>query len=155
MAAQKVASSHPLSKLSILCVVFLSYFVGAHAYVPLAKQTSLPGIQGQLQEEYAADNAKYFGGQLPPAVIRFAEIPPDDEGNYFLGTSGRGLFGAFEIVLDPRFNVAGQTSHATMMHEECHLYSWEKTGEFDSGHGTEFQKCEQKLQDEGALKEIF
>jgi hypothetical protein len=155
MAAQKISSSNFLSKLCIILTVALAYFTGAHAYVPFAKQTALAESRGQLQTEYDQDNAKYFGGQLPPAVIRLAEIPPDDKGNYFLGDSGRGLFGAFEIRVDPRWNPAEQTAHATLFHEECHFYSWEKTGDFDSEHGASWQECEQKLLDAGAMKEIF
>jgi hypothetical protein len=155
MAAQKVASSHPLSKLCIIPVILFAYFTGAHAYVPFAKQAALSEFRGQLQQEYDADNKAYFNGDLPPAVIRFAEVPPDDKGNYFLGDSGRGLFGSFEIRVDPRWNPAGQTAHATLLHEECHFYSWEKTGDFDPEHGAAFEACEQRLLDAGALKEIF
>src|SRR5271169_3346596 len=135
MAVQKITSSIPLSKLCNISVVVFAYFVGAHAYVPFAKQTVLAESQGELQIEYDQDNARYFGGQLPPAVVRMAEIPPDDKGNYFLGDSGRGLFGAFEIRVDPRWNPAAQTAHATLLHEECHFDAWEKTGNFDSEHG--------------------
>jgi hypothetical protein len=154
-SAQKISSSNFLGKLCIISIVVLAYFTGAHAYVPLAKQTALAEFQGELQQEYDADNKAYFNDELPPAVVRFAEIPPDDKGNYFLGDSGRGLFGAFEIRVDPRWNPAGQTAHATLLHEECHFYSWEKTGDFDPEHGEAFQACEQHLLEAGAMKEIF
>lgn len=154
-SSKKVSSSHPLGKICIILMVVLAYFTGAHAYVPFAKQAALSEFRGQLQQEYDADNKAYFNDELPPAVVRMAEIPPDDKGNYFLGTSGRGLFGSFEIVIDSRLNPAAQTAHATLLHEECHFYSWETTGSFDSGHGAAFQKCEQKLQDAGAMKEVF
>ena len=154
-SAQNVSSSNPFSKLCIVSVILFAYFLGAHAFVPFAKQTALAEFQGQLQAEYDADNTAYFNGKLPPAVVRMAEIPADDKGNYFLGTSGRGLFGAFEIVIDPRLNPAAQTAHATLLHEECHFEAWEKTGDFDPGHGAAFQACRQKLLDAGAMKEIF
>jgi hypothetical protein len=155
MASPKISSSHFLGKICIILTVVLAYFTGAHAYVPFAKQAALAEFRGQLQAEYDADNKTYFGGELPAAVVRFAEIPPDDKGNYFLGTSGRGLFGAFEIRVDPRLNPAAQIAHATLLHEECHFYAWEKTGNFDSEHGPAFQACEQKLLDESAMKEVF
>ena len=155
MAAQKIASSNLLGKICIILTVVLAYFTGAHAYVPFAQQAALAEFRGQLQQEYDADNARYFSGQLPPAVVRMAEIPPDEQGNYFLGDSGRGLFGAFEIRVDPRWNPAAQTAHATLLHEECHFDAWEKTGTFDSEHGAAFQACEQELLDEGAMKEVF
>jgi len=155
MAAQKISSSNFFSKLCIISIVILAYFTGAHAYVPFAKQTALAEFQGQLQQEYDADNKAYFNDELPPAVVRFAEIPPDDKGNYFLGDSGRGLFGSFEIRVDPRFNPAAQTAHATLLHEECHFEAWEKTGNFDAEHGAAFEACEQHLLDIGATKELF
>jgi hypothetical protein len=155
MAARKISSSNFLSKLCIISIVILAYFTGAHAYVPFAKQAAFAEFRGQLQIEYDADNKTYFGGELPPAVVRFAEIPPDDKGNYFLGDSGRGLFGSFEIRVDPRWNPAGQTAHATLLHEMCHFDAWEKTGNFDSEHGATFQACEQHLLDVGATKELF
>src|ERR1700733_4222396 len=120
-SAQNLSSPIPFSKLCIISIVILAYLLGAHAYVPFAQQAALAEFRGQLQQEYDADNARYFNRQLPPAVIRMAEIPPDDKGNYFLGDSGRGLFGAFEIRVDPRWNLAGQTAHATLLHEECHF----------------------------------
>src|SRR5271169_5001278 len=110
MAVQKITSSIPLSKLCNISVVLFAYYLGAHAYVPFAKQTALAESRGELQIEYDQDNARYFGGRLPPAVVRMAEISPDDKGNYFLGDSGRGLFGAFEIRVDPRWNPAAQTA---------------------------------------------
>jgi hypothetical protein len=154
-AAQKISSSKPLGKICIILTVVLAYFVGGNAYVPFAKQAALAEFRGQLQAEYDADNKAYFNDELPPAVVRFAKIPPDDKGNYFLGDSGRGLFGSFEIRVDPRWNPAGQTAHATLLHEECHFYSWEKTGGFDPEHGAAFQACQQRLLDAGAMKEIF
>ena len=155
MAAQKISSSNLLSKFCIISIVVLAYFTGAHAYVPFAKQAALPEFPGQLQAEYDQDNARYFNGQLPPAVVRMAEIPPDEQGNYFLGDSGRGLFGAFEIRVDPRWNPAGQTAHASLLHEECHFDAWQKTGNFDPEHGAAFEACEQHLLEAGAMKEIF
>jgi hypothetical protein len=154
-SAQNVSSSNPFSKLCIVSVILFAYFLGAHAFVPFAKQTARAGFRGQLQAEYDADNKAYFNGKLPPAVVRMTEIPPDDNGNYFLGDSGRGLFGAFEIRVDPRWNPAVQTAHATLLHEECHFYSWEKTGDFDPEHGAAFDACEQHLLEVGAMKEIF
>ena len=155
MAAQKVSSSNFVGKVCIISIVILAYFVGGNAYVPFAKQAALAEFRGQLQAEYDQDNARYFSGQLPPAVVRMAEIPPDKDGQYFLGDSGRGLFGAFEIRVDPRFNPAAQTAHATLLHEECHFDAWEKTGDFDPEHGAAFQACEQHLLDAGATKELF
>ena len=154
-SAPNVSSSNPFSKLCIVSVILFAYFLGAHAFVPFAKQMALAEFRGQLQAEYDADNKAYFNDELPAAAVRFAEIPPDDKGNYFLGDSGRGLFGSFEIRVDPRWNPAGQTAHATLLHEECHFYSWEKTGDFDSGHGAAWQTCEQQLLDAGAMKELF
>jgi hypothetical protein len=142
-----------LKRFLIAASILGAYYLGALAYVPSAKQTA--EAQGQLQDEYAQDNTRYFSGQLPPAVIQMAEIPPDDKGNYFLGDSGRGLFGAFVIRIDPRMNPAGQTAHATLLHEMCHFDAWEKTGDFDSGHGAAFQACEQRLLDAGATRELF
>ena len=75
MAAQKISSSNFLSKFCIIFIVVLAYFTGAHAYVPFAKQAGLPEFQDQLQAEYDEDNALYFNGELPPAVVRMAEIP--------------------------------------------------------------------------------
>ena len=155
MAAQKISSTNSFGKICIILTVVLAYFTGARAYTPFAKQTASAESRGQLQTEYDQDNAKYFGGQLPPAVIRLAEIPPDDKGNYFLGESGRGLFGAFEIRVDPRWNLAGQTAHATLLHEMCHFDAWEKTGNFDAEHGPTFQACERRLLDAGAMNGIF
>jgi hypothetical protein len=154
-SAQKIPSSHPLGKICLILTVVLAYLIGAHAYVPFAKQAALAEFRGQLEAEYDADNKAYFGGELPPAVVRFAEIPPDDKGNYFLGDSGRGLFGAFEIRVDPRWNPAAQTAHATLLHEMCHFDAWEKTGNLDSDHGAAFQACEQRLLDAGATRELF
>jgi hypothetical protein len=155
MAAQKLSLSNLPGKFCIILLIISAYFLGARAYVPFAQQAALAEFRGQLQQEYDADNAQYFNGQLPPAVVRMAEIPPDKDGQYFLGDSGRGLFGAFEIRVDPRWNPAGQTAHATLLHEMCHFDAWEKTGNFDSEHGAAFQKCEQKLLDMGAMKELF
>jgi hypothetical protein len=144
-----------MKKILIIAAIVAAYLLGGNAYVPFAKQAAVPEFRGQLQIEYDQDNARYFHGELPPAVVRMAEIPPDDKGNYFLGDSGRGLFGAFEIRVDPRMNPAAQTAHATLLHEECHFDAWEKTGDFDSGHGAAFQACEQHLLDVGATKELF
>ena len=85
MAVQKISSSKSLGKFCIVFLIISAYFLGARTYVPFAKQAALAEFRGQLQIEYDQDNAKYFGGELPPAVVRMAEIPPDDKGNYFFG----------------------------------------------------------------------
>ena len=154
MAAQKISPSNFLGKFCIISIVIFTYYLGAHSFIPSAKQVALFEVQGQIEKQFDEDNAKYFNGQLPPTYVRMTEIPPKGD-QYFMGDSGRGLFGAFQIRIDPRLNQAEQTAVLTLRHEECHLFAWETTGDFDSGHGAVFLACEQKLLDAGAMKEIF
>jgi len=83
--------------------------------------------ESNLERWYAADNQRFFHGELPPAWIHFGDLTKDNADGETKHNDNTG----FEIIVDRQ----AENKRAVLRHELCHIET--KTAE----HGSLFQAC--------------
>jgi predicted SprT family Zn-dependent metalloprotease len=82
---------------------------------------------------YQEDNAKYFGGELQPAHVRWGDLRAENA----VGMTRTTGFSYLQIVLD-RYELRTEAdARRILRHEICHVATFDE----EALHGAEFQKC--------------
>jgi hypothetical protein len=110
-----------------------------------------------LTKQYAAINAKYFGGQLPDVVVRWepalADVGPlAGEGVVLQGMYGR-AGNQPVILLNPTLRNDARTRERALCHEIVHAYLFAR-GDDTTTHGPAFQVVLERLLNAGAFEGI-
>jgi hypothetical protein len=109
-----------------------------------------------LQKMFDVYNDSYFNGKLPATPVYWADIPKDGD-DYILGNTYEELTAkTYTIYIDRKSNVASITWMLTELHEMCHVATMQ--AELDAGeteHGPRFQKCMQRLAENGAFDNLW
>ena len=127
-------------------LIVLAFWSFLHAH-PRAAQANV--TQSRLQNDYALFNGAWFGGKLPDDTSVVYDQVPD--GRDVVGlTNWDGT--RFVIYIVPRYNLAQSTADETVLHEMCHVFTWNREV---IDHGPRFQQCMLDLADDGALAHIW
>lgn len=85
----------------------------------------------RLESWYKSDNVAYFGGKLPTdTIVRYGSLGDN------LGLTTK-IDGVFVITIDPKWAPAPVTQQETLLHEECHVETWDEL----VSHGPRWQAC--------------
>jgi SprT-like family len=97
-----------------------------------------------LHRIYADVNRQAFAGALPDARTDWATLKaPEASGETFFDGKD------FIILLDPNNNPTPEEARSTMMHEACHVFTYDKDSDH---HGPSFQACKARLQKFGEVR---
>ena len=91
-------------------------------------------LRDSLPVWYAEDNARYFGGELPPVYLRWDNLESEDA----LGITQTDENGYLEVVLDFYQLRTEEDARRVLHHEECHCATLAVE---EPAHGPEFQEC--------------
>jgi hypothetical protein len=109
----------------------------------------------ETRQFYASTNREYFHGSLPKDVdIEFGSndfISLDNILCHALGNTNK-LGNRFVITIDPKWAPASVTKEETMLHEECHVATWDLEKDH---HGKKWQSCMHDLYIQGALDDLL
>jgi len=101
-----------------------------------------------LRAFYAGANQAYFGGQLPEDItIDLAETDPK-----IMASTTKTASGDFIIHLNKRTVPVRRTSYTSLLHEMCHVKTWDETINF---HGPKWQACMLQVDAQGANRRIL
>jgi hypothetical protein len=95
-----------------------------------------------LKRWYDDFNDEYFLGSLPRTTI----IERKDMGPHTL-MSTRKLENGFHIVINTQYNLGADTEHLYLLHEMCHIRTWEEAEE----HGPLWEDCMYMLNEKHAF----
>ena len=110
--------------------------------------TYTPAQCSALKVWYDGYNEQYFDGMLPRNTeVTYGDLPGDLAVTFKQG-------GRFHIVIDKETNKAPSTAHLSLLHEACHLATWNVDKSID-GHGPEFRACIDRLYKAGALEGLL
>ena len=110
-----------------------------------------------LQEQYRVLNHDFFNDRLPANTsVRWQNIPME-HGRYVLGaTTESPNDGSFDIAIDTKTNVAFSTEEVTLLHEMCHVATYDyAVAHGQDVHGPAFQACQEELYEAGAYKDLL
>lgn len=116
----------------------------------LASSCEAAPDQQQLRKWYAEINEQYFLNALPKDTV----IAYGDPGGTAMAITFKDQAGKFHIVLGKEFFAAGVVAKETLVHEACHVASWNVHDSLD-GHGLEWHRCMERLYREGAFEDIL
>lgn len=104
----------------------------------------------RLQTLYEKFNKRWFGGQLPPAVVCWDERVDEDSAGLTHGTELDPGVHQFTIRLHPDLKPFSKYKELILLHECVHvkLYPWMK-------HGKRFHSEMKRLAIEGAFDELW
>lgn len=119
----------------------------------------------RIQQDYAYYNESFFNNTLPKntsvvwADIAKEEIDtPAGKIHVFImgGTHKDQTTGAFTIKIDTKTNVTQVTSNTTLLHEMCHVKTWDRAVELGQDiHGPVFRACIVDLELQGAFTDLL
>jgi len=129
-----------MKNILVLCGLLIFFGVAAGKILYSATPTD-PKI---WFDEY---NQAYFLGALPyDTTVRYGNL------NGHMGET-RHEDGRFEIVIDIETNKAENGARLTLLHEECHVETW-NLGGLDI-HGRAWETCMHRLADAGAFDHLW
>lgn len=101
-----------------------------------------------LNRLYATFNESYFGNKL-------TKTPKIDMNETEFMASTLCNNGTTDCVIhfNPKYILAPRAAALTMLHEQCHVKTWETTEQGD--HGRKWRSCMLQLDAEGAFREII
>jgi len=105
-----------------------------------------------LMAWYDSYNERYFRNFLPKdTVVVYGDtekLAPNSMGATFKD----GL--RFHILLNPFYTTAPVVAHETLLHEMCHIETWNVHDSLD-GHGKAWRSCMNRLYKEGAMEGLL
>ncbi|MGB8834154.1 MAG: SprT-like domain-containing protein [Candidatus Sulfotelmatobacter sp.] len=113
---------------------------------------------GCLQQDYADYNRAFFNDTLPKNVpVTWSDIPRTKDGRYVMGNTHEDIVsGTFSIQIDTKSNIAWATANTTLLHEMCHVKTYDRTVELDQDmHGPLFKACIVNLELQGAFTDLL
>ena len=113
---------------------------------------------GRLQQDYADYNQAFFNNTLPKNVpVTWSDIPRTKDGRYVMGNTHEDVVsGTFLIRIDTKSNITMVTADTTLLHEMCHVKTYDRTVELDQDmHGPLFKACLVNLQMQGAFTDLL
>ena len=113
---------------------------------------------GRLQQDYADYNRAFFNDTLPKNVpVTWSDIPRTKDGRYVMGNTPEDIVsGTFSIQIDTKSNIAWATADTTLLHEMCHVKTYDRALELDQDmHGPLFKACIVDLEMQGAFTELL
>lgn len=114
---------------------------------PKHKTQTTPFPDEDWAKWQAGYNEEYFLGQLPNVEVHWADLGAlKDMG--FTMQRGKG----YEILIDRATHPTGRQARETLLHEDCHVATWDKAFDDDS---IEFQNCMVRLANQGAFKGVW
>ena len=118
-----------------------------------------PANGPSVQALYDSYNAAYFNSQLPSVQVVLQTPPPigneELEGETIHAVGGHW----YKIYISPKYNITGDQQAETVLHEMCHVKTWEDAEasgvSYDGGHGAPWQGCMLGLAKQGAFASIW
>ena len=113
---------------------------------------------GRLQQDYADYNQAFFNNTLPKNVpVTWSDIPRTKDGRYVMGNTHEDVVsGTFLIRIDTKSNITMVTADTTLLHEMCHVKTYDRTVELDQDmHGPLFKACIVNLELQGAFTDLL
>lgn len=113
---------------------------------------------GRLQQDYADYNRAFFNDTLPKNVpVTWSDIPRTKDGRYVMGNTHEDIIsGTFSIQIDTKSNIAWATADTTLLHEMCHVKTYDRVVELGQDfHGPLFKACLVNLQMQGAFTDLL
>lgn len=100
-----------------------------------------------LAEVYGEFNDQYFQGRLPKdTVVDWSESADNIASTYKMGD------GRFHITFNPKYALAHRVYATTMLHEQCHIKTYDER-DFETGwHGKRWRSCMLQLDMQGAFR---
>ena len=118
-----------------------------------------PANGPSVQALYDSYNAAYFNSQLPSVQVVLQTPPPI--GNEVLEGETLHAVGGhwYKIYISPKYNITGDQQAETVLHEMCHVKTWEDAEasgiSYDGGHGKNWQNCMKGLAENDAFRDIW
>ena len=112
----------------------------------------------RLQQDYADYNQAFFDNTLPKnVVVTWSDIPKSKDGRFVMGNTHEEIIGGtFSIQIDTKSNIAWATADTTLLHEMCHVKTYDRTVELDQDmHGPLFKACIVNLELQGAFTDLL
>jgi len=111
------------------------------------KKTETPFPEDEWPKWYAGYNEQFFLNQLPAnTAVHWADLTPLGDMGYTMKHENK-----YEILVDRELHPTGKQARATLLHEMCHLRTWDKSLE----DGLEFQRCMVDIAAHGAFQGIW
>lgn len=92
-------------------------------------------------------NDGYFGGKLPNVPVQWGDLTLLQDIGITLGNETPN-----QIVLDRKMNPSDKQALMTLLHEECHVATWNKQLDV---HGSLWKKCMIGLADAHAMDDLW
>lgn len=100
----------------------------------------------QLKAKYLEYNEEYFLGMLPTdAIVGYGTCPDDAMA---CTTHPEDIF---HVTLVEKYNPAVATAHENILHESCHILTWDEIEE----HGPRWKDCMHRIYDLGAMEGLL
>ena len=105
-----------------------------------------------MQQMVAEDSHNFFMDKLPVEGIKVVWADISKKPDYLIGQTIPYPLNHFVIKIDRATNPALRQARMTQIHEECHIYTWER----DHGnHGPEFESCMQMVALQGGFRDLW
>jgi predicted SprT family Zn-dependent metalloprotease len=100
-----------------------------------------------LHAWYSEYNKEYFSDRLPHNVVI-----DYSQGGEYMATTVRMEDGRFHIAFNEKYTAAERVAHMILLHEMCHVKTWDALDQSHDGHGREWRACMLVLDSEGAFR---
>lgn len=92
-------------------------------------------------------NNHYFYGRLPhDVVIDYSES------SQYMATTSKMSDGRFHIAFNEKYTAAERVAHLILLHEMCHVKTWDDPDHSHENHGKMWRACMLELDTEGAFR---
>ena len=102
-----------------------------------------------LEKWYQGYNHKYFGDELPAAII----VHTLKDEHRMAETEQAGTY--YEIRMNPKYEPSEQQARMTLLHEMCHVENLASPEPVFEDHGRVWQGCMHDLANEGAFEDLW
>jgi len=82
-------------------------------------------------------------------------IDYNEHNDYYMATTMKWQDGVFHVSLNRNYTGGERVALYTILHEQCHVATWDSYNVFEGEHNTEWQACMLKLDSYGAFRKIF
>jgi hypothetical protein len=119
------------------------------AYTPSSNQEAyFPGDNQNMRVWYSDYNDSYFSGKLPKDVILdFSQTDPR-----FVATTDRIKKNRYHIAFNEDYVKTSVVGHLTLLHEMCHIPTYDEYDEVNGYHGRKWRACMTSLDLQGAFR---
>jgi len=137
------------TKILITVGLAIAYFWLTQKFAPTPAQPALSAKQ--LQSWYSAYNETYFDNSLPKNVV----IDYDQHDDQYMATTMKWQNGTFHINFNRNYTGGERVALYTLLHESCHIKTWDSYNVFDGEHNKSWQDCMLRLDSHGAFRKIL